>query len=162
MTAVSRGEVEDLLFLEASLIDEWEMDEWLALWCPDGRYLVPTNDNPDADPDHDLMYAAHDLRLLKGLVGRLKSVHAHREYPWSKTRHFVSNVRMLGTDADGDIGVGAAFQVWRFRNKDQDCYVGRYQYRLRLDPEKGLRLVEKRITLDAWTLAPMGAISIVL
>lgn len=160
-TAVSRAQVEDLLYDEAALLDAWRMDEWLELWTEDAQYIVPTNDNPDADPDQDLMYVNHDLRLLSGLVVRLKSVHAHREYPWSSTRHFVSNVRVLGEADDGDIHVDAAFQVWRFRNKDQDCFVGRYAYRLREGPN-GLRLRSKRVTLDAWTLAPMGAISVVL
>lgn len=155
-----REQVEDLLYLEAALLDEWRMDEWLALWTEDARYIVPTNDNPDADPETDLMYMNHDRRLLEGFVARLKSVHAHREYPWSTTRHLVSNVRLLGEN-DGDLLVEAAFTVWRFRNEDRDSYVGRYAYRIAVVGDE-LRLREKRITLDAWTLAPMGAISIVL
>lgn len=161
MSVLARVDAEELLFEEAALIDAWRMDEWLALWTEDAQYVVPTNDNPDADPETDLMYVNHDLRLLEGLVVRLKSVHAHREYPWSKTRHFVSNVRVLGEDDDGDVEVEAAFQAWRFRNLDRDCYVGRYDYRLR-EVDGVLRIRSKRVTLDAWALAPMGAISIVL
>jgi len=160
-TLVSRAEVEDLLYLEAFLLDEWRMEDWLALWTEDAEYVVPTNDNPDADPDRDLMYINHDHRLLKGLVVRLMSVHAHREYPWSKTRHVVTNVRVLGEDKDGVVHADAAFTVWRFRNSDRDCYVGHYDLRIqRIGSE--LRLSGKRITLDAWTLAPYGAISVVL
>jgi p-cumate 2,3-dioxygenase beta subunit len=160
-TAVTRAEVEDLLYLEAFLLDEWRLDEWLALWSPDGHYVIPTNDNPAADPDLDLMYVNHDYRLLSGLVVRLNSVRAHREYPWSKTRHLVTNVRVLGEDEDGIVHAVAAFAVWRYRNKDADTFVGRYD--LRLEPHEGtLRLLGKWITLDAWTLAPYGAISIVL
>jgi len=51
--------------------------------------------------------------------------------------------------------------VWRFRDKDRDCYVGRYDVRVRRDAT-GMKLVGKWITLDAWTLAPYGAVSIVL
>lgn len=122
---------------------------------------MPTNDNPDADPDRDLMYVNHDFRLLKGLVVRLNSVHAHREYPWSKTRHFVSNVRVLGEDEDGIVHGDAAFMVWRYRNRDADTFVGRYELKVERSGER-LLLRGKRITLDAWTLAPYGAISIVL
>ena len=160
-TAVLRGEVEDLLHLEAFLLDEWRMEEWLELWDEDAEYIVPTNDNPDADPDRDLMYINHDHRLLKGLVVRLMSVHAHREYPWSKTRHVVTNVRVLGDDPDGVVHADAAFTVWRFRNKDVDSFVGHYDFRMRRVGSE-LRLSGKRITLDAWTLAPYGAISVVL
>jgi p-cumate 2,3-dioxygenase beta subunit len=158
---VSRSEVEDLLYLEAFLLDEWRVEDWLALWTEDAEYVVPTNDNPDADPDRDLMYVNHDYRLLKGLVGRLMSVHAHREYPWSTTRHLVMNVRVLGEDDEGDVHADAAFTVWRFRDRDVDSFVGHYDLRVRRVGSE-LRLVGKRITLDAWTLAPYGAISIVL
>jgi p-cumate 2,3-dioxygenase beta subunit len=158
---VSRGEVEDLLYLEAYLLDEWRMEDWLDLWSEDAEYIVPTNDNPHADPERDLMYINHDYRLLKGLVVRLMSVHAHREYPWSKTRHVVTNVRVLGEDDEGVVHSDAAFMVWRFRNKDVDCFVGHYDVRMRRVGSE-LRLSGKRITLDAWTLAPYGAISVVL
>lgn len=161
LTDVTRAELEDLLYLEAHLLDEWRMEEWLELWAEDAEYVVPTNDNPEADPDNDLMYINHDHRLLKGLVVRLMSVHAHREYPWSKTRHLVSNVRVLGEDGNGLVHADAAFMVWRFRNQDRDCYVGRYDIRARRTPS-GLLLVRKWVTLDAWTLAPYGAVSIVL
>ena len=57
--------------------------------------------------------------------------------------------------------VEAGFCVWRFRLQDRDSFVGRYDYRLACT-EEGLRSRHKRITLDAWTLAPMGAISIIL
>lgn len=160
-TDVTRAELEDLLYLEAQLLDEWRMEDWLELWAEDAAYVVPTNDNPSADPGNDLMYINHDYRLLKGLVVRLMSVHAHREYPWSKTRHIVSNVRVLGEDGDGVVHGDAAFMVWRFRNRDRDCYVGHYGIRVRRRGE-GLELVGKWITLDAWTLAPYGAVSIVL
>ena len=83
-TTSLRAEVEDLLYLEAALLDRWDVDAWLELWMPDARYVVPTNDNPNADPENDLMYVNHDLKLLHGLAVRLKSVRAHREYPWSK------------------------------------------------------------------------------
>ena len=160
-TATVRAEVEDLLYQEAFLLDEWRLDEWLELWSPEAQYVIPTNDNPDADPDRDLMYVNHDHRLLKGLVVRLNSVRAHREYPWSKTRHLVSNVRVLGEDDGGVVHATAAFVVYRYRNKDADTFVGRYDLELQRAAD-GLRLRGKRITLDAWTLAPYGAISIVL
>jgi p-cumate 2,3-dioxygenase beta subunit len=160
-TDVTRAELEDLLYQEAYLLDEWRMEEWLELWEPDAEYVVPTNDNPQADPENDLMYINHDFRLLKGLVVRLMSVHAHREYPWSKTRHIVTNVRVVGEDEEGLAHADAAFMVWRFRLKDRDCYVGRYEIRVRRTPS-GLKLVRKWVTLDAWTLAPYGAVSIVL
>jgi p-cumate 2,3-dioxygenase beta subunit len=160
-TEASRSEVEDLLYLEAALLDEWRMEDWLELWTEDAEYVIPTNDNPLADPDNDLMYINHDYRLLKGLVVRLLSVRAHREYPWSKTRHMVTNVRVLGEDEQGVVHADASFVVWRYRLQDADSYVGHYDLQFRRVGSE-LRLKGKRITLDAWALAPYGAISIVL
>jgi 3-phenylpropionate/cinnamic acid dioxygenase small subunit len=73
----------------------------------------------------------------------------------------VTNVRVLGEDADGVVHGDAAFMVWRFRIKDRDSYVGRYDWRVRRVGEE-LKLVGKWVTLDAWTLAPYGAVSIIL
>ncbi len=51
--------------------------------------------------------------------------------------------------------------VWRFRNDDTDCYVGGYEYLLSRTDD-GFKIRSKRVLLDAWRLAPMGAISIIL
>ena len=47
--AVSRAEIEDFLFHEADLLDNWRLDEWLSLMTEDAAYFVPPNDRPDAD-----------------------------------------------------------------------------------------------------------------
>ena len=49
-------EVEQLLYLEARLLDDWSLDAWLALYTPDARYVVPTTDLPEGDPRSDLVF----------------------------------------------------------------------------------------------------------
>ena len=53
-----RLRVEDLLFEEAALLDQWKLDEWLALYTEDAHYYVPPTDIPGetADPDTALFY----------------------------------------------------------------------------------------------------------
>src|SRR5438067_4231552 len=94
--AALRAEVEDFLYYEAALLDEWRLDEWLALFTDDARYVVPTTDLPDGDPRRDLVLIDDNLTRLHGRVERLKSRHAHREYPWSRTRRLIANVRVTG------------------------------------------------------------------
>ena len=53
-----REEVEDFLYQEAELLDEWRLDEWAALFTEDARYIVPTTDLPDGDPQKDLRMPA--------------------------------------------------------------------------------------------------------
>ena len=46
---VTRAEVEDFLYREAALLDDWKLDEWQNLLTDDAAYYVPPNDQPDGD-----------------------------------------------------------------------------------------------------------------
>src|SRR5689334_6344341 len=112
--ALLREEIEDFLYQEAALLDEWRLDEWLALFTDDATYVIPATDLPDGDPRTDLMILDDDLPRLRGRVERLLSRRAPRESPWSRTRHFVSNVRIREIDGD-ECRVTASFLVYRIR-----------------------------------------------
>lgn len=161
LRSVSRPEVEDFLYREARLLDDWDLDAWLALWAPGGtRYVVPCNDDPDGDPATDLVLIDDDELRLRLRVERLNSRKAHREYPHSRTSHQVHNV-MLGDTDGGELPVTAAFTVWRFRNARATYYVGRYFYRLvAAGPE--LRIRSKRSVLDMTELRAAGDLAILL
>ena len=110
-----RQEVEDFLYAEAALLDAWRLDEWAALFTEDARYVVPTTDLPEGDPRQDLMFIDDDIVRIRARVKRLNSRHAHREYPSSRTRRFISNVRVEETD-EGELAVRANALVYRFRS----------------------------------------------
>lgn len=158
---VTRAEVEDLLFHEAELLDTWQLHAWLALFTPDGSYYVPSTDLPrDASSDNTLFYIADDPVRLRERVLRLMKKTAHSEYPRSRTRHVVGNVRIISAD-DAEIVVGAAFVTYRIRFGNTDAYIGSHQYRLRrVDGQ--LRIVEKCCFLDLEALRPHGRVSILL
>lgn len=159
-TSVHRGQVEGLLYHEASLLDEWRLDEWADLFTEDARYIVPANDLPDPDLDSDLVLINDDKFMLLGRVERLKSRKAHREYPHATTRHQVSNVCIVD-QSEAEINVRAYFTVWRFRNGRDDHYVGIYNYRLRF-VDGALKISLKRAVMDMTNLRPAGAVSIIL
>lgn len=46
MQNLTRSEVEDFLYHEAALLDDWQLDDWLALYTADARYEVPATDLP--------------------------------------------------------------------------------------------------------------------
>ena len=48
-TVVTRAEVEDFLYHEAALLDEWKLKEWEALLTDDAAYYVPPNDQLAGD-----------------------------------------------------------------------------------------------------------------
>src|SRR3712207_1233771 len=87
--AVSRQEVEDFLFREAALLDEWRLDEWLTLFTEDCRYVVPSTDLPKEDAATTLSFVDDDIVRLRGRVARLNSRRAYREFPWSRTRRLI-------------------------------------------------------------------------
>lgn len=161
MSLPTRSEVEDFLFLEADLLDTWQLKEWLQLYTPDAEYLVPSTDLPKgADPEHHLFYIADDFVRLEQRVIRLGKKTMWSEYPRSKTRHLVSNVRVIGISGD-DIVVKANFAVYRTKWENTDVYVGSYEYALRRDTD-GLKVRKKRCTLDLDGLRPQGRVSILL
>ena len=155
-----REKVEDFLYEEAALLDEWRLDEWLALFTADARYVVPTTDLPEGDPKKELVFIDDDVVRLRARVERLKSRHGHREYPSSRTRRFISNVRIKRLDGH-DMLVTSSFLVYRFRAGDTSPYVGWYEHRLKqIDGE--LKIQHKKAVLDMEALREHGAVSIIL
>ena len=154
-----RQEVEDFLYEEAALLDDWQLDDWLALFTEDTRYVVPTTDLPEGDPRQDMVFIDDDMVRLRARVTRLNSRHAHREYPWSRTRRFISNVRI--TEVQGEnIFVTGSCLVYRIRMGQVDPYVGRFNYQL-TRVEGKLKIRYRRAELDLEALDAHGAVSII-
>src|SRR5262245_39603844 len=155
-----REQVEDFLYQEAALLDGWHLDEWLTLFTVDARYIVPTTDLPDGDPRKELVFIDDDMVRLRARVERLKSRNGHREFPWSRTRRFITNVRVKRLEGD-EILVTSSFLVYRFRMGDTSPYVGWYEHRLKQLDGK-LKIYNKRAVLDMEALREHGAVSIIL
>jgi p-cumate 2,3-dioxygenase subunit beta len=156
-----RSHVEDFLYAEAALLDDWRLDDWLRLLTPDARYEVPSTDRPDGRPDTALMLISDSRAMIDARVKRLNSRKAYREFPWSRTRRIVGNVRVLGTLESGEVEVTANFAVYRTRSGRTQCYAGRYIYRLVPDGETFL-IAFRRAELDQETLDEHGTLSIIL
>jgi p-cumate 2,3-dioxygenase beta subunit len=160
-TTVSRAEVEDLLYHEADLLDSWRLDEWLTLLTDDATYYVPPNDKPDADARFTLFTIADDMVRLRERVIRLKDPNCHAEYPPSRTRRLIGNVRITGVDGDV-ISVAANFTVHRYRVHDLTrVFVGQYRYKLKRQGGR-LKIAERRAILDAEELGLLGSVSFIL
>src|SRR6201988_5077056 len=94
----TRGEIEEFLIDEAALLEEWRLEDWLALMTPDARYLVPPLDAPDADHRDTLFLISDDRRTLASRVRQLLSGTTWAENPRSRTRRLITNVRLLAWD----------------------------------------------------------------
>ena len=156
---MSRAEVEDFLFHEASLLDAWKLDEWLELLTDDATYRVPSNDQPESDPKSALFTIADDIRRIRARVTRLQDPHAHAESPRSRTRRMISNVRIV---EEKPLIVEANFVIYRFRgNEDVRQYVGRYRHTLERRDGK-LKIKSREAILDAMELGSLGTVSFIL
>jgi p-cumate 2,3-dioxygenase subunit beta len=163
MTAmITRAEVEDFLYAEADLLDRWRLDEWLALFDQDrGGYYMPTTDRPDGDPQSDLFLIADDMPKLRSRVEQLLSGLTWAENPRSRTRHIVSNVRILGRDGEV-LSVAANFVVFRMRFENIDPYIGTYRYKLVPRDGGSFTILERRVVLDLEALRPHGKVSFIV
>ena len=159
MSGVGRAEVEEFLYHEAALLDAWRLDEWLGLLTEDATYRVPSNDRPQSDPKTALFMIADDIRRIRARVTRLNDPHAHAEFPRSRTRRMISNVRIVGKDP---LRVEANFIIHRFRaNDDVRQYVGHYRYTLVREGAR-LKIQSREAVLDAMELGSLGTVSFIL
>jgi p-cumate 2,3-dioxygenase beta subunit len=157
---VTRAEVEDFLYEEAALLDDWRLEEWLDLFTLDCVYEIPASDTRGMDGG-TVYSLVHDRRpLLEQRVLRLKKPTAHAEYPHSRTRRLITNVRVLSQDADG-IRVVANFAVYRSRFGNDVAYVGQYEYLLVFEGED-LKIQRRCAIIEHDRLTPHGKISIIL
>ena len=161
LQTISRADVEDFLFAEVDLIDAWKLPEWLELFTDDAHYFVPSTDvDPEAKPDNNLFYIADDRFRLGERVKRLMKRTAHVEFPHSRVRHIVGNVRILERNGD-ELKVSTAFIAHRTKNAVTDVYFGTGLYRLVVHDAK-LLIREKRSILASDGLRQQGRVSFIL
>jgi p-cumate 2,3-dioxygenase beta subunit len=158
-----RLEVEDFLYREAALLDDWKLKDWLALFAPGGRYEVAPTGEPEAgtlSSAESLFLVADDRERLEQRVIRLQKPQAHAEYPHSRVRHLYSNVRVLA-DANDRIEANSNFVTFRTKRGFTATYPGWHRWVL-LRVADGFQIELKRTILDLDGLVPQGKVSLLL
>ena len=160
-SVVTRAEVEDFLYHEAALLDEWKLKEWEALLTDDATYYVPPNDQLEGDHRSTLFLVADDRERIRQRIIRINDHNCHAEYPRSRTRRMISNVRILGVDGEL-VTVAANFVCYRYRRYERIReYVGAYRHILRRSGDS-FRIKERRVLIDAHELGTLGSVSFIL
>jgi len=158
---VTRAEVEDFLYHEAALLDDWKLNEWEALLTDDATYYVPPNDQPQGDHHSTLFLVADDRERIRQRIIRINDPNCHAEYPKSRTRRMISNVRILGVEGDL-VKVAANFVCYRYRRYERIReYVGAYRHILERAGDS-FRIKERRVLIDAHELGTLGSVSFIL
>ena len=152
--ALLQYEVEQFLYAEAALLDARQYRDWLALLADDIHYWMPIRRTVTVEnlrleysrPD-GMAYFDDDRTDLRMRVEKLQSNSAWSENPPSRTRHFVSNVRILEAKS-AEIAIEANIHLYRSRLNDKiDNWIGKRRDRLRRIDD-GFRIFERHIFLD--------------
>lgn len=152
----TQRQVEQFLYYEASLLDDHQLNAWLDLMADDMRYVMPirsTRFNRDRDKEfsgpRDIAYFDESKESLTLRVRKYGTSSAWAEEPSSRTRHFVSNVRIAPLGAD-EYEVVSAFLVYRNRAEQQsDLFAGeRIDGVRRTDSPAGFQLFSRVVLLD--------------
>lgn len=160
---LSRAEAEDFLYHEAELLDEWRLPDWAALYTEDAIYEVtsPTTSDPaNADPNSTLFLISDRIDRIRGRANRLMKKSAHAEYPRSKTRHLVTNIRVVG-ESEGGTRVRSNFVVYRTKEDTTSVFMGEVYHTIVREGGE-LRIRRKRGILDLNSLYNQGRLTIIL
>jgi 3-phenylpropionate/cinnamic acid dioxygenase small subunit len=115
-------EFEQWLYDEAQLLDDIEFDYWFDLMHSSLRYQMPVRVNKEGveRPDYstEMFTFNDDIELLKLRVDRLKTDYAWAEIPPSRTRRFVSNVRVKDYVEGEKAVVKSYLLIYRSRSTD--------------------------------------------
>jgi 3-phenylpropionate/cinnamic acid dioxygenase small subunit len=112
-----KEEIEELLLVEAELLDDRRYGDWLALFAQDLRYEMPLRLTREKGADGEI--APHARRIddtietLTIRVRRLDSEYAWAENPPSRTRHFVTNIRVEASEQPDEYRVRSNVLVYR-------------------------------------------------
>jgi 3-phenylpropionate/cinnamic acid dioxygenase small subunit len=152
-------EIEQFLYAEAALLDERRFEEWLTLLADDLEYWMPVRSTRSAG-DEAFEFAKlgegaffdDDKPSMEQRVRKLRTGFAWAEDPPSRTRHYVSNVRILAGAPETGLLVGSNFMIYRSRlSNDTDLWAGRREDTLRRI-ENGWTIAKRHLFLDHVTL----------
>lgn len=152
-------EIEQALYREAALLDAHDYEAWLETLAEDVIYWMPIRSTRSSD-DVAREFTAFgegaffddDRKALELRVEKRGTGYAWSEDPPSRTRHCISNVRIVEKHAGDEVTVASNMVVYRSRlETDENWWVGRRVDRLR-KAGGSWKLVRREIYLDQTVL----------
>lgn len=148
-------EVERFYYLEARLLDERRLKEWLELLAEDIHYFMPIRRNVKfgdwdlefSDPEREISYFDEGKDILTGRVRQIDTGVHWAEEPVSRFEHLISNVEVVSVDGP-EVQANSKFFVYQNRLSDEvQMFVGRRYDLLRRDPDTGFKVVKRKILI---------------
>ena len=144
------NKIEDLIFLEADLLDRKQWQDWLDLYTSDCVIWVPSWDSEEQlveDPELsvNMMYLV-GKPALEARVHRITSVDAYASLPLARTMHSVTNIRLVEERSTIFKVVAKWIVLCLDPRRGKIWRGGWYDYSLE-KCQKGLHIQAKKITL---------------
>ena len=130
-----------LINLEGDLLDQGEFNAWLALWHPDGLYVVPIDPHA-TDFKNSLNYACDDQHMRARRVQRLYSGESISTTPRARTLRSLSRFRLLEA-SETHIAVRGAQSLWEHRKGHSRHYAADITWHLK--PQDGRLLITQKV-----------------
>lgn len=159
-------EVVEFLMHEAELLDDRKFEEWLEQLTEDITYQVPIRDrgteNGDSEILRDGAWLNENWKSLEMRIRRVRTPGVVAEDPPSRTRHFVSNIRIGAGGNPDEVRVKSNLLVYRSRGESvhYDLFSGERRDILRR-VNGAWKLAGREIILDQAILAAQD-LSIIL
>jgi len=152
--ALLRSRVEQFLYDEAALLDARRYRDWLALladdihyWMPIRRTVTLSNIDREFTKIGDMAFFDDDRAMLEMRIKKLEAGSAWSEDPPSRSRHFISNVRIVAAEG-AEVEVESCFCLYRTRlNTEVDTWTGRRVDGLRRRDDS-FQLTKRHLFLD--------------
>lgn len=148
--------VQALYVEEARLLDDQQLMKWVELFTDDVRYWMPLVTNrvgrdlgKERSRFGEVAHFDENKTSLVNRVKRLSTGMAWAESPPSRTRRFITNVEVMGAEADGTLQVRSNFLIYRSHLEyDQELFSGFREDTLRPDGARW-KVARRDIVLDA-------------
>lgn len=143
----SPAQANELIALEAMLLDERRWEAWLDLYAEDAVYWVPARTaagDPTGDPQRELSLIYYDnRRSLRERIMRIESGRSLASTPLQRTVHIVG----AAVSGAGEVfRVPFCVHLFEPRAKRSGAFFGHYEYRLSA-AGGALRIQAKKILL---------------
>ena len=112
-----------LLYREASLLDECSYDDWLALYTAQCMLWVPAQPEP-VDPRVSTGIYLDDRRRMEDRVAMVRTGHLHAQTPPSRTRRMLTNIEQWADPQTACVVLRANLVIWEHRKGQTRAWPG--------------------------------------
>jgi 3-phenylpropionate/cinnamic acid dioxygenase small subunit len=116
-------EIGAFFYREAELLDSNRLEEWLGILTEDVTYEMPvrvTREGGNAQVYSEMSHFSEDRHSLELRVKRLGTEFGWAENPPSRTRRFISNIRVEETQDANEVKAQSYFLLYRSRGNSTE------------------------------------------